>query len=419
MKRLWSHGAALAAPVLLVVLVLFGAPARADELADLMKGAMAAKAAGEKCVAESRKAGANQVLENQKAAAHFEQAVRLLEKYMEARPDDDKAAELMSDVTSFLFWCHKMSPVDTAEEIAARPVTEAPPPTESKPAEPDPAALAAAAEAEARRLLDEAHEHLTANPADEMGTMIKLEYVAERFAESESGKVARKEADDLQAKLFAQKPVAPEKVKLAPLTNRDTAAIERLLKDWLETRRRIRCTSCKGEGSSPCKTCDGSGEVRGMAGRRATCTRCRRGKVACERKACIEGVDATVLERAVIDSRAPYYQETIRALLGGKKDSVKKFCEALAAVLIDSPRAPAEISRCATELGIAPVQLRDVIDTHGPPKSLVAPFTTYSLKTVDRTTTYTLRGDGSSSTDENVSLEQEQGKWYLRRLGAQ
>ncbi len=345
--------------------------------------------------------------------------MRLLEKYMEARPDDDKAAELMSDVTSFLFWCHKMSPIDTAEEIAARPVTEAPPASESKPAEPDPAALAAAAESEARRLLEEAHEHLKENPSDEMGTMIKLEYVAERFAESESGKVARAEADALQAKLFAQKPVAPEEIKLEPLTNRDTQAIERLLRDWLETRRRIRCTSCKGEGSSPCKTCDGTGEVRGMAGRRATCTRCRRGKVPCDRKACIEGVDAAVLERAVIDSRAPYYQETIRALLGGKRDSVKKFCEALAAVLIDSPRAPAEISRCATELGIAPVQLRDVIDTHGPTKAIVAPFTTYSLKSIDRTTGYTLRGDGAVQTDEDVSLEQDQGKWYLRRLGAQ
>ena len=88
----------------------------------------------------------------------------------------------------------------------------------------------------------------------------------------------------------------------------------------------------------------------------------KRGKVYCKRSSCSEGIDTRMLEKVVIRARAPYYHEKLKALLGGKKKSIDNFLTALAATLSRSPRAPAEISRCATELGIAPIQLRDVIE---------------------------------------------------------
>jgi hypothetical protein len=143
--------------------------------------------------------------------------------------------------------------------------------------------------------------------------------------------------------------------------------------------------------------------VRLSAGRRSTCQRCRRGRVPCERRGCVEGIDLRTLERVVIDARAPYYQEKVRALLGGHREAVTKFLEACAATLASSPRAPAEISRCATELGIAPVALRDIIEAHGPSRELVRPYNQFTLGTIDRTARYTLRGD--EDVEETVSFE--------------
>lgn len=415
-------GAALVVLALLLV-VLVGAPAPAQESpADLFKAAGQAHQAGSKCLDAARKPGANQFLENEKAIGHFEQALRLLERYMEHRPDDAAAENLMQECASLLFWCHKMSPMVDPEDIEPEPAEPPAPVAEPKagepapPAQPDPAELQKAQEEEARALLAQAREFQQAHPDDGMGALAKLFYVSERFPGTAAGQEAKAAADELQAKLFAVVPVVAPKPVLQPLTAKDTAAIEKQVKEWLASRQRLRCASCKGAGHTECKKCDGTGELAGRAGRRSTCPDCRRGKVACKRAGCVEGIDVRALEKVVIDARAPYYQEKVRALLGDHKDAVDKFLEALAAVLSGSPRAPAEISRCATELGIAPVQLRDVIEAHGPSAEVARPFTNFSIASVDRTVRYTIRGEGEH--EETVSFEQQDGKWYLRRIGS-
>lgn len=421
--------AARVAALSLLLLMAFAAGGAAQDPADeLMKAAMKAHQAGCKCLDAARKPGANQFLENEKAIGHLEQAQRLLEQFLVARPEEPNAEALMMDVLSLLFWCHKMSPMVDPEEVEPEPAdaptsTEPPPPTSTEagptppPAEPTPPATPPASEEEARALLEQAREYQKANPQDGMGALAKLFYISEAFPGTAAGAEAKAEAERLQGELFAVAPVVPARVQRQPLTRQDVAAIEKALRDWLDQRRRLRCSSCKGVGHTVCKTCDGSGEIAGRAGRRSTCTRCRRGKVACERRGCIEGIDVRTLEKVVVDARAPYYQEKLRALLGGHREAVEKFTEALAAVLANSPRAPAEISRAATELGIAPVQLRDVIDNHGPSEHVAREFSNYSLGGIERKVRYTIRGD--ETYEETVSFEQQDGKWYLRRISAE
>lgn len=417
MTQPWLRAASFA---LAAVVLLSLAAARAQDAPDdLMRAAMQAHQAGGRCLAEGRKPGANQFLENEKAIGHLEQAQRLLERYLEARPDDRDGEALMQDVLSLLFWCHKMSPMVDPEEVEPEPPTpEAPPSTteaDPPPTASEPPPVAPAPEAEARRLLQQAREFAAAHPDDAMGALAKLFYVAEQFPATIAGQEAKAEAERLQAQLFAVAPVVQPRPQLQPLTKQDLQQVERVLRDWLDQRRRLRCASCKGQGATVCRACDGTGELQGRAGRRSTCTRCRRGKVPCERRGCVEGIDLRALERVVIAPRAPYYQEKLRSLLGGHRDAVDRFLEALAAVLAGSARAPAEISRAATELGIAPVQLRDVIEAHGPSPKVAREFTNYSLGDVGRKARYTLRGD--EQYEETVSFEQQDGKWYLRRIG--
>lgn len=422
-----SYAARVAALTLLFMVTFVSIGPAQDPADELMKAAMKAHQAGCKCLDAARKPGANQFLENEKAIGHLEQAQRLLEKFLEMRPEEPNAEALMQDVLSLLFWCHKMSPMVDPEEVEPEPAepptsTEAAPPTATDagpapPVEPAPPAAPPPSEEEARALLEQAREYQKANPADGMGALAKLFYVSETFPGTAAAAEAKAEAEKLQGELFAVAPVVPARVVLQPLTRQDKAAIDKALRDWLDNRRRLHCSSCKGVGHTECKTCDGSGEIAGRAGRRSTCTRCRRGKVACERRGCVEGIDARTLEKVVVDSRAPYYQEKLRALLGGHAQAVEKFTEALAAVLSESPRAPAEISRAATELGIAPVQLRDVIDTHGPSAHVAREFSNFSLGEIERKVRYTIRGD--ETYDETVSFEQQDGKWYLRRISAE
>lgn len=416
--------ARVAALALLFIMSFVSIGPAQDPIDELMKAAMKAHQAGSKCLDAARKPGANQFLENEKAIGHLEQAQRLLEQFLAARPEEPNAEALMQDVLSLLFWCHKMSPMVDPEDIEPEPAeaptaTESapPPPTATEGAPPPPVEPPAPPpnEEEARRLLEQAREYQKANPADGMGALAKLFFVSESFPGTAAAAEARAEAEKLQGELFAVAPVVPARVQRQPLTRQDVAAIEKALRDWLDQRRRLRCSSCKGVGHTVCKRCDGSGELAGRAGRRSTCTACRRGKVACERRGCVEGIDVRTLEKVVVDARAPYYQEKLRALLGGHNQAVEKFTEALAAVLANSPRAPAEISRAATELGIAPVQLRDVIDNHGPSEHVAREFSNYSLGEIERKVRYTIRGD--ETYDETVSFEQQDGKWYLRRIG--
>ncbi len=404
--------------LLVTVAALLALPgfARGETPDELLAAAGKAYVAGQKCLAEGRKPGANQFLENEKAIGHLEQASRLLERYLAGRPEDPEGNRLMQDVASLLFWCHKMSPMVDPEEIepedpapeeeAAAPQDEQPEAV-ARPAQPDPSA-------EAERLLGEARAFRDANPDDAMGALAKFFQVAERFPETEAGRAARAEAEQLQSTLFAKAPAPPATPKPQPLTDGDRRDIEGLLKDWLTKRQKLRCSSCKGAGSSPCTRCNGTGKLRGRAGRVATCSKCRRGEVPCKRRSCTEGIDTRTLEKVVIDFRAPYYRETLKALLGESRRAIDAFVTALAAHLAGSPRAPAEISRCATELGIEPVQLRDVIEAHGPSPALVTPFTNYSLGEIGRKVRYVIRGEGESQ--EIVTFEQEEGQWYLRGL---
>ncbi len=409
-------GAPLAALALLLSLFAPGSARAQETLEDVMMAAGKAYVAGQKCLEAGRKPGANSFLENEKAIGHLEQAQRLLERYLGARPDDPEGNRMMMDVASLLFWCHKMSPMVDPEELEPdEPVeddepTAGPAPTEPEtpePAGPDP-------EVEAERLLGEARAYREENPDDGMGALAKFFMVAEQFPETTAGKAARGEAEQLQATLFAKPPAPPAPPKPQPLDDDDRRDIEELLREWLSKRQDLRCSSCKGEGASPCRKCDGTGKLRGRAGRVATCNKCRRGMVPCKRSSCAEGVDSRILEKVVVDFRAPYYREKLKALLGGGRKAIEQFVWALGAYLADSPRAPAEISRCASELGIEPVQLRDIIEAHGPDRALLQDFTTYSLGEIKRVVKYTIRGD--AEVDEAVSFEQQDGTWYLREL---
>ncbi|MCO5167002.1 MAG: hypothetical protein M9894_11615 [Planctomycetes bacterium] len=429
-RRPWPPALSLALVAVLAAAVLAPAQEGPD---DLMKAAMQAHRAGTRCLEAGRKPGANQFLENEKAIGHFEQAQRLLERFLEARPGDPSGEALMQDVLSLLFWCHKMSPMVDPEKVPPEPPPAEPPPSPppadggpppadgdtpltEPPAEPPAPAATPEDEAEARRLLEQAREHQRAHPADGMGALARLFYVAERFPLTAAGREARAEAERAQATLFTAPPVAPARPRVEPLTQQDQQQIERALRDWLDQRRRLRCTSCKGQGSSPCRPCGATGELRDRAGRRSTCQRCRRGRVPCERRGCAEGLDVRALEKVVVSARAPYYQETLRDLLGGQRDAVEKYLQALAAVLVESPRAPAEISRAATELGIAPVQLRDLIAAHGPSAEVAREFTHFSLGEIDRKVRYRLQR-GAEEREETATFEQQDGRWYLRRPG--
>ncbi|MBX3472077.1 MAG: hypothetical protein KF878_34935 [Planctomycetes bacterium] len=424
-RRPWPRGLALAFGAVLLAAALAPGQEGPD---DLMKAALQAHRAGTRCLEAGRKPGANRFLENEKAIGHFEQAQRLLERFLEARPGDASGEALMQDVLSLLFWCHKMSPMVDPEKLAPEPPAPAEPkpaetpapaepaPAEPAPAQPAPPVASEADEAEARRLLEQAREHQRAHPGDGMGALARLFYVAERFPLTAAGREARAEADRAQATLFTTPLAAPARPAVEPLSRQDQQQIERALRDWLDQRRRLRCTSCKGQGSSACRACDATGELRDRAGRRSTCQRCRRGRVPCERRGCSEGLDVRALEKVVVGARAPYFQETLRDLLGGQRDAVEKFLQALAAVLVDSPRAPAEISRAATELGIAPVQLRDLIAAHGPTAEVAREFTHYSLGEIDRKVRYRVQRGGEER-EETATFEQQDGRWYLRRLG--
>lgn len=414
---------ALGALLLTLGVVLAGPSLAGDTPDELFAAAGKAHQAGSKALRAMQADPGKAFIENEKAIAHFEQAQRLLEKYLELRPDDPSAESLMQDVLSQLFWCHKFSPMVDPEEIEPddpEPEAAAPPPPEPGVSAEEQARLAdeakrkAAEEGarEAGKLLEDARRYASEHPDDGMGALAKFFYVAERWPESEAGVAAKAEADALQDKLFKVKPVVVEKPKKQPLTNGDKSEIEKALRGWLLNRQKIRCASCKGMGYSECKTCDGTGKIAGRAGRTSTCSKCKRGKIECKRKTCIEGIDTRMLEKVVIDARAPYYQEKIHALLGEQKDSVDKFLEALAATLAGSARAPAEISRAATELGIEPVQLRDVIESCGPDARIATEFKSYSLGDIGRKVKYVIRGDDEH--EESVTFEQQDGKWYIR-----
>ena len=407
-------------------------PALAESPEEIYDAATKAHHHGNQALRRARQANSPkaQFTENENAIGHLEQAQRLLEKYLGERPEDGQAERLMQDVLSLLFWCHKMSPMVDPEELSDEPEPEEPEepeePVDSGPtAEEEAAAKKAeraaakqkAAEqtaAEAQGLLEGARKFLAENPEDGMGALAKFFYVAERFPDSEPGKAAKDEAAALQEKLFAVKVVVPAKRKKVPLTASDKSEIEKTLKGWLSNRQKVRCASCKGVGESICKKCDGSGKIAGRAGRSSTCPRCKRGKIECKRRTCTKGIDTRFLEKVVIDSRAPYYQDKVVSLLGGRSDALEKFLEALAATLSGSSGVSSVITRCATDLGIEPVQLRDVLEAHGPSESIVTSFKAYSIGEIDRKATYTLKGDADF--DETATFEQQDGQWYVRRI---
>jgi hypothetical protein len=425
----------LAASLLAGAVPFTAAPAAAAESArDVFDAATKAYHEGTKCLAAGRKKGANQFLENEKAIGHLEQAQRLMERYLELKPSDSEAERMMSDILSLLFWCHKMSPMVDPDEIEPNdedlddePVDDDPEPTgpsaeeleaKRKAAEEAKAKAAAeeakAKEGEAQAALEKARKYRDENPKDGMNALAKFFQVAESYPGTKAGAEAKQEADALQEKLFAVKPVIPQRPKkLPPLTMDDKKEIEKELKGWLSNRMKVHCASCNGAGYSECKKCDGSGKIRGRAGRVSTCRKCKRGKIACSRRNCSEGVDTRFLSKVVIQSRAPYYQEKLKALLGGGKKAIDLFLVALAAQLSESPGAPAAITRCATELGITPVQLRDIITNHGPSQQIVAEFKAYSVDKIGRKTSYTLKG--KSNARETVTFEKTpDGEWFLR-----
>jgi hypothetical protein len=247
-----------------------------------------------------------------------------------------------------------------------------------------------------------------------MGALSKFFFVAETYPGTEAGAAAKGEADTLQEKLFAVKPVIPKKPVRKPLTGKDKKAIEKSLKRWLSNRQKVRCGSCGGKSFSECKKCGGSGKLHGMSGRKSTCPKCKRGKVYCKRKTCSKGIDTRFLEKVVMAPRAPYYRAKIKALLGDHKKAVPLFIKALAASLSSSSSA-GTIVNCAKELKIDSAQLADILVTHGPGKSIVKPFKSYTVKKVGRKTSYEVKGSGAER--EHVTFEQTpDGKWWLRDL---
>jgi hypothetical protein len=419
-------------PLVLLCLLAFPVTAEAgDKPQDIYDAAGKAYYEGQKCVRRGGQVGANAFIENEKAIGHLEQSQRLMEKYLLLKPDDGEAERLMTEILALLFFCHKMSPMvdpedipeDTEEDEAVGEDAEETGPTEEEEAaqrareEAEEAEAKAEASAQnetkASELLEQARAYKSENPKEGMNALTKFFFVAETYPDTEAGKAARAEAEALQGTLFAVKMKVAKKISIKPLTAGDKKSIEKQLKTWLSNRQKVRCGSCKGAGFKECGKCGGSGKIQGRAGRRSTCSKCKRGKIYCKRKACSTGIDTRFLEKVVVGSRAPHFEEKLLALLGGGKKALPNFLSALAATLSGSPRAPAEISRCATELGIAPVQLRDVIENHGPTEAIVARFKSYSVKKVGRKTSYELKGEDAGR--EKVSFEQTpDGKWWVR-----
>ena len=408
---------------LCLVAAVLATPAHAgDKARELLDGAGKAYIAARKCTKRARKHTdpKKQFVENQTAITHLRQAYRLMEKYLALKPDDIEAVRMMQNVTALLFWCEKMSPLEVDDE----PETPKPDPAKEEAAKKKRAAAAQKEfEAEERRKATEqaaaqlaaAKEFRAENPKDGVGALARFYKVHEQYPTTPAGQEAKTLANKLQAELYKAKTVVIKKKKvIPPLTSKDKAAISNMLQSWINNRRKLRCLSCRGHGYSECKTCDGTGTVHGRAGRRSSCRKCRRGKRPCKRGKCSEGIDTRFLAKVLIASRAPYYKETLKALLGGSSKAITRYLEALAAWLAESPRAPATISRCAAQLKIDDVQLRDVIENHGPGRAFVLKFDSNKLVKIDRRSTILLRGE--EERQERVSFEQQDGKWYFKRL---
>lgn len=407
---------------LCLLAITLATPAHAgDKAREYLDGAGKAYIAARKCTKRARKDTnpKNQFVENQKAIGHLRQAYRLMEKYLALKPNDSEAVSLMQNVTALLFWCEKMSPLEVDDE----PETPKPDPAKEAAAKKKKADEAQKAfDAEARREAAEqaaaqlaaAKEFRAKNPKDGVGALARFYKVCEQYPATAAGQEAKTLATQLQAELYKAKTVVVKKKTVKPLTSSEKAALSDLLQSWINNRRKLRCLSCRGQGYSTCKTCDGSGTIHGRAGRRSSCRKCQRGKRPCKRSKCSEGIDTRFLAKVLIDARAPYYKETLQDLLGGSSKAIKKYLEALAAWLANSPRAPATISRCAAELRIDDVQLRDVIENHGPGRDWILKFDTSKLVKVDRRATILLRGE--EERQERVSFEQQDGKWYFKRL---
>ncbi|MCZ6602707.1 MAG: hypothetical protein O6952_06860 [Planctomycetota bacterium] len=187
--------------------------------------------------------------------------------------------------------------------------------------------------------------------------------------------------------LFAmqEKPIPPE----SELTSAEIKALEKRIKKFYSTRRKVRCSSCKGKAYRICNKCKGQGKIYRYYpntnkvdwDKTKDCGKCRtNGRYDCRRRSCLTGFEEKDLRGVFWDLRSPEYKEDLEGHLGVGDLYVTGFLKAVA-IYNKHPKAEVKhgFTEIANDLGVDYDKFLRFVRERCSYKDLISPFSQFKI----------------------------------------
>lgn len=213
-------------------------------------------------IRDSRKEGMDKFKENEKAIIYLEEAAKLLEKEVEADPENQSMLEVLQDTAAMLFWCHKMAPISMErKEAFNKKIKE-----EDAKIEEEAKKEGATSKEDVVKVLESKaslayesardYEKAARNGKEDRRFEIMTRYfqIADRYSATRVAIQANKESLRMQREIFAG-----NSAQIKEKAQGDFGKLKKIVSTYASARKKLLCSECDGRIKIPCKVCKGQG----------------------------------------------------------------------------------------------------------------------------------------------------------------